>query len=439
MKFNLKTKTFRFYKKIGLNSLIAKSSSVFFRKALGLILSFIWVFLITNLFGSEVYGLFSLGQVLIGFSGMIFGLGLDQALIKLGANKLHFDDDNIKSDFLKVGFSFIAFSSIICGLIFFFLRDFLAEKVFNNLVFRDYLLIISIFFSLFLFHKVSVGFLTVQKKFKLYGNYYFIFPNLAIIIGVLIIYLLKIPSYYLIGCFLLSYGVSGFIAFFHLPKISGIIEYQIKRKDLLKISLPMMISSSFLFITSWTDVFMLGIMVDKGDLGVYNVAYKLSSLTTLVLIAVNTVITPKISEYYYENRLKKLEKEVFKATKLITYITFPLVLILIVFRHFILSIFGAEFQSGGLVLIVISIGMLFNAISGPVGQILNMTGSERLFRNLTVLSALINVGLNVLLIQKYGILGAALASMFASLTLNLLGIYFVRRNVGFYSFFRFHI
>ena len=125
--------------------------------------------------------------------------------------------------------------------------------------------------------------------------------------------------------------------------------------------------------------FMLGSMVSKEDLGIYNAAYKISILALVVINAFNTVLAPKIANLYGQQNITQIKIEVQKVTRLITYLTLPTVAIVILFRKKILNLFGAEFIEGEIVLIVFSVGLLFNAMIGSVALILNMTSHQKAF------------------------------------------------------------
>jgi O-antigen/teichoic acid export membrane protein len=419
-----------------IDKLIKNSGSVFFRRIIGMALSFIWVFAITNLYGPKVYGLVSISQVLISFLGVFFCLGIDTALIKLGSMTKHYSNGLSHSKFLRKSINIVLISSIICGISLFLVKDILAVRVFKKEDLSNYLLWLSLFSFLFLFHKAFTSFLTVEGKFTRYGNFYFLYPNIGILLFVLLCYYLEWPPYLIIIGYILSYGIFGLIELKSLIKIPLIKKNDIGYKEILKLSTPMMISSSFLFISSWTDVLMLGAMVSEEEVGVYNVAFKVGSLVLVIIAAVNTVLAPKISTFFEGNNLDGIRKEVHKATKIISYLSLPFVVLIIIFRRSILGLFGGEFIAGEIVLIIISLGMLFNAMSGSVGQILNMTNYQKQFRNFTIISALINVVLNYFLINKYGIEGAAIASLTSNLMINIMCLIFVKHKFDFYAFFR---
>src|SRR5699024_12296301 len=57
-----------------------------------------------------------------------------------------------------------------------------------------------------------------------------------------------------------------------------------------------------------TDVIMLGIFSTKAQVGIYNVAYKVATLTSFILIAVNAIAAPTIAELYHEGKIEELQQ-----------------------------------------------------------------------------------------------------------------------------------
>jgi O-antigen/teichoic acid export membrane protein len=115
--------------------------------------------------------------------------------------------------------------------------------------------------------------------------------------------------------------------------------------------------------------------------------------------------------------------------------TLPLVLVFFVFPEFLLGLFGDEFKVGVKAFVFLSFGKLISSLSGSVGNILQMTGKQVIFMNVLFVGAIVNVLLNFFLIPKFGINGAALASMISLSIWNLIMVYFVKRELGFYTFY----
>ncbi len=90
--------------------------------------------------------------------------------------------------------------------------------------------------------------------------------------------------------------------------------------------------------------------------------------------------------------------------------TVPIFLVLIVSGGDILRIFDVRFASGAIPLLALAIGQLVTAGTGSCGQILAMSGHQylKLFGDLAM--AVGNVVLNLILIPRWGIMGAAVAT-----------------------------
>ena len=197
----------------------------------------------------------------------------------------------------------------------------------------------------------------------------------------------------------------------------------------------MMLSSSVLLLMAWSDTIMLGIFKTEVDVGVYNVALKLAMSTGIVLGAVNSIVAPKISETFNNDRIDEFRKLIKKSTRIIFFCTFPILIILLLFPKLLLSFFGAEFVIARTTLLILLIGQVVNAMSGSVGFILQMTGKEKVYQNILLIALLSNIGLNLYLIPRYGIEGAAIASAFSLLLWNFSSVYYIYRKYQVLTFF----
>jgi O-antigen/teichoic acid export membrane protein len=100
-----------------------------------------------------------------------------------------------------------------------------------------------------------------------------------------------------------------------------------------------------------------------------------------------------------------------------------------------MGLFGSEFVVGATILITLSIGQFIHVSCGSVGYILSMTGHEKLFRNVILVSAAINIILSTLLVQLYGSLGVAMATAFSLSLWNILALYLIRKKLGFWPLY----
>jgi len=189
------------------------------------------------------------------------------------------------------------------------------------------------------------------------------------------------------------------------------------------------------FIMAWTDKLMIGNMIDAENVAVYSVAFRFSMIVSITLMAVNSIAAPKFSEIHSSGNMEALKRIVQQSTKIIFWITLPIVIVFLSVPEFVLSIFGEDFKLAALALIILSISKMFSAISGSVGTFLQMVGKQNVFQNILIFAALVNIILNYLLIPEHGIDGAAFASAFSGILWNTMMILYIKRNFGFYTIY----
>lgn len=416
-----------------LREILLNGISTFAFKITGLILAYLVMVLITKTYGSAVFGRYSIAITFSQLLVLVFSFGLPVAIIRLLTDINHFDKQP-KTNFLKKVMIITLISSILISIGLFFLSEIIALYLFNDQSLIVYFKILSYFIVPLMFHEVLLNFFRGIKEFKKHNLFMFVLPSL-LFIGIFY-WLLKSYSDEFVS--ILSFGLSIAIVFIIELILYGFLKYSTAKNystnKLFKLSFPMMLSSTVLFLLNWTDIFMLGAMVTSKEVGIYNLAFKIASIGLIIIIVINVVIGPKISELYSKNDLRSLRKTIIKSTQIIAFLTIPIIIIIIVFRTEILTYFGKDFVQGETVLLILSFGILVNAVSGNVDQILNMTNNHKIMRNLAVFCLIENIILNAVLIPKYGINGAAIASLITNFSLNFASVYYIKKRLGFYTF-----
>ncbi|UJS18257.1 MAG: flippase [Candidatus Jettenia sp.] len=415
---------------IHLKELLKGSSISFIIRILGMGTGYIFALLVARNYGAEAMGLFALSQTVLLVSSVIGRLGLDTVSLKFVAEYSSKNQwDLVKEVYVKTLRLLIPVSLILSLLLFCF-SPFLSHYIFRKPHLSSYFQIISLAilpFAILFLHAESLRGL---KKIVAYT----IFKNMAIplfasmIIGIAIFFSkdMRVPVIaHVIGIIILSV-ISIIVWFKHVDIFKYKMANSIKYNNILSISLPMLLSSSMLLVIQWTDTVMLGIFRTEIEVGIYNVALKIANFTAITLFAINSIAAPKFAEFYGRGDIKGLSRVVKQSTKLIFWTSFPILLVILLFPSFILGFFGEEFKTGSHVLLFITIGQFINAISGSVGFVLQMTGKQKVFQNIMLIATVLNIVLNAILIPRYGINGAAFASMIAVIFWNLSSVVYIK-------------
>jgi O-antigen/teichoic acid export membrane protein len=402
-------------------------------------LAYLALVIISRVFGAEANGRFALLLTTAQFFLLIFSLGLPLAIVKLTSDVKYFNNNIPINNYLLTALKTVLISATVGAVIIFLLSKTIAVSVFKDVLLTPYLKALSFFFVFFVLHNFLLEYIKGRKRFASYGLFLYVLPySLFFIVFGFLYYQGNVsPEANVYLAYLIPYLILAFSVSFFLPFKKLKTKTPYKYNALFALSFPMLFSAAFIFISNWTDVFMLGVMVSKADVGIYNTAYKIATITLVIINAINTILAPKIATLYSKDDINGIKVEVQKATKIITCLSVPIIVLIITFRKELLSLFGPEFEKGENVLIIITIGLLFNALSGSVAQVLNMTKHQKELRNFTLLSALVNIIFNYFLIKEYGIIGAAIASLISNVLLNVICIWYIKKNLNFYTFFKF--
>ncbi|MGR3319414.1 MAG: flippase, partial [Candidatus Anammoxibacter sp.] len=175
---------------------------------------------------------------------------------------------------------------------------------------------------------------------------------------------------------------------------------------------------------------MLGIWCTNEDVGIFGVSFRTVILTSFILTAVNSIVAPKFAELYKQNNLKALSSTAKNSAKLIILMSSPIFLIIFIFPEWVLGFFGNKFVEGATVLRILAVGQFFNIMVGSVGYLLMMCGYERLQRNNVISFAILNILLNIFLIPRYGIVGAAFSYASTLALMNITSAILVYRKLS---------
>jgi O-antigen/teichoic acid export membrane protein len=200
---------------------------------------------------------------------------------------------------------------------------------------------------------------------------------------------------------------------------------------ILSISLPMLMTATMTFVIGQTGVIMLGMFRSESEVGYYAIAVKVATLTSFILSAVNSMAGPKFSELFQSDKMDDLFHVAKKSAKLIFWTTTPILLGFVILGKPILHItFGQEFTVAYPALVLLVLGQFVHSISGATGLFMNMTGNQNVFRNIVLIAAATNIGINMLLIPKYGIYGAAAAAMLSLMGWNIATLCYIKVKFG---------
>jgi len=405
------------------NPLVSKSINVLFLRIVGMLLFFGLTLFLTNNFDPTQVGQYDFSRALLIFLGGICVFGMHQSVIYYsGYLKANNALPYLKKVYGKMVVIVLVLAALFLLLISFISPQFI-DKAFDKEVSR---LVINSVFVLFFYGITLLNIDVFRAINKIYiSEIYRNVLRYALFFGAILgLYFTNNPQY-LVEVFLLNFLFLGVIStlylFYYFSKTKQEeIAADISYKDIVKRSGPMAISAITYLLMQSVDIILLTKYSSFEQVAYYSVAIKLTTILSLVLASVNTVYAPTFAEWYSLKDFKSLKIGIKKSTRLIFVLTFPAILVVLLCANFILGLFGNDYTSAKSALIVLLIGQAVNALCGSVGVYMNMTGKQVVFQRILITAFAINVTLNLILIPKYGMLGAAIATSISTIFWNIL-------------------
>lgn len=196
--------------------------------------------------------------------------------------------------------------------------------------------------------------------------------------------------------------------------------------------LPLLTVVIFNQVLFWIAQVLLGVYFGSAEVAIFNAAQRTALLTSFILMAVNIVVAPRFAAQYRSGDFIEIRKLAITAARISAFAAIPPLVIVMFASEEIMSLFGDGFRIGYRALQILTIGEFINAATGSVGILLTMTGHERDLRNNVMVAAAVSVALSLALIPSLGLLGGAIATAVAGVVQNFLGVFQVRRRLGFY-------
>ena len=189
-----------------------------------------------------------------------------------------------------------------------------------------------------------------------------------------------------------------------------------------RFSAPRGVAAAFQITIIWFDLLLLSHFRDAADVGIYGAASRAITFGTFALQAIRLAIAPQISRLLARGDRTGAQTVYQTATWWLVVVSWPVFLVFAVFGPLLLGVFGNGFGRGATALAILSVAMLVNLGTGNVTVVLLMGGKSSWNLVNTAIALALNVGLNLVLIPRYGIAGAAIAWAVSIIVDNVLAL-----------------
>lgn len=203
-------------------------------------------------------------------------------------------------------------------------------------------------------------------------------------------------------------------------------------KEMLTYGLFMSFGSFVNIIANRVDKIMLGIYAGLTLTGIYTIAIIFGNFLGRIGEAIIKIYHPKVSKDLNEGNLDEVEKDYKEVGKFQFFLGMFMFTFFCFYSKSILGSLAAEYSQGYYVVIIMAFGQLVNNATSICGGIISYSKYYKFDFFIKLFLLVLNVILNLLLIPRYGLIGAVIATSSALVLYNLGKIIFV------YCKFKFH-
>ncbi|MDB2276452.1 flippase [Halorubrum ezzemoulense] len=376
------------------------------------------------------FGSITTGTALLDIGSIIGGLGLAAGLTRY-LPRVNTEQKRSLATIAVIVTAIISFS---LGALVTFNSSFIAREVFGDASIRSSIRIFGAAIPFAALLNVAVGGIRGQKEslYRVYiKNLLHPIVRFALVIGVVTYGLGQAE---LASAYAVPYIVSAALALALLYRSLPVAAFSFNpdlTREFAEYSLPFTITRMSSFVYRSADIFLITYFLGSFSVGIYGVAYAATSFMGMLSTAFNFLGSPIASELEHGGNIDDVIKVFESIARWLVVGSVCILIPLGVFStEFITIVYQSKYSDGGIILTILAVGFAVKNVLGIHGPILEALGHSRVLSINSILAAGTNLILNVVLIPKYGISGAAIATVLSFALRDVLATFEVRYFLG---------
>jgi len=388
----------------------------------GILKFFLFVY-IARILGATEYGKFTFALSFVGLFGFIAEMGLYSIIVR------EFSQNKEKEKDIPSLFSLKILSNLLFFIFVFFFSFFVTpDPEIRNLIWLlSFLLIFESLLILF------YAFFNARQKMEYEGLMKILENSLIFTFGFVVLFffpsVFRLSFSYVFGAFLTFFFV---LFFFHYKIFPLSLRFDINVwKRYLTFAWPLFVLGMLGSFFNNFDSVLLGYFQMMKENGWYNAMKRIMSISFLPCGILTASFFPTMNKFFAESK-EKFKKIWFLFLKVIFFINLPILLGGIFLTPQIIDfVYDPSFFPAILSLRFLFLTIFFNAISVPFSRLLLILNKQDKILYIFLASTILNVILNIFLIPRYSLNGAAFVSFLSFLLYLLLAFYFSKKYFSF--------
>lgn len=377
---------------------------LFISQMVSYVLGFFTLMYSARYLGVEGYGTLSLALAFTGIFSVFMDLGLNTLTIREVARDKILGKDYVNN---------ITVIKIILAIITFLLMFIIVNLLGYNQQTMQVVYLITLYTIFNTFSLLFYAIFQAHEKME-YQSIGTILSSVLLFVGVFvaIYFKLNIVNFSLIyvvsGASILIYAVLMYSQKFSLPKMNFNI---ILWKKLIRESWPFAVTNISIRIYTWIDTLLLSVIQGTTAVGLYNASYNLVLVLIFIPVVFNNAVFPLMSKYYISSK-ESLSLTFEKLLKTMILLALPIgVGTVLIAKKVIILIYGTQFLGAVIAMQILIWSVVLIFARSPFERLLESSNRQFVITKVFIIGVIFNVILNLIMIPKYGYIGAGVVTV----------------------------
>lgn len=217
----------------------------------------------------------------------------------------------------------------------------------------------------------------------------------------------------------------------HIPGTGTHVDGPVRGwRDFWRFAAPRSVSAAIDSASMWVGVLLTAVLAGQAEAGVFAAVGRYVLAGQLAMQGLRVAVAPQLSRLLAAGQRAEAAAVHQHTTTWVLVLSWPVYLLLAFFAPAFLRLFGGGFVAGAHALTVLALAMLVNVGLGNVQTLLLMSGRSRWHLLAVSIGLTATVGGSIVLVPRYGALGAAVCWGTGIVLENVIAAFGARRAVG---------
>jgi O-antigen/teichoic acid export membrane protein len=258
--------------------------------------------------------------------------------------------------------------------------------------------------------------------------------TILVVIFSFMLYLDKSDYYMIVQVSTIAVIINVLISLYILSRRLRVLrkeKYEFKGASIVNDAWPLWLTTISVFVLTQSDLWIVSYFLHKTDVALYGSSLRLMMALSLIVSLSYAVLPPIISEMNKKGEFAKLQNVLRAFAFGNSLLVAPIFLIILLFPSYVLEVlFGESYIGASTVLILLSIGKLFNVVTGIRGYVLMLTGHGVIQMKISFFVGILNIVFCTIGAVEWGIIGVSIGAMSAMIIQCLLEMRAVKSKLG---------